>query len=361
MSEDTDITSPPSVTASWPASVRQDSNRSDGSTSHKSDSIHDILLEKHFQEHPITRYRANEGPITPYDVLNDLGFTILKLSGSGAYGMVYKVELANQIKGENLAALKIINLPSDDTSILKTFRHEVFMLDKVKECPHVLRFFGAFIIDNEAYITLEYGNAGNFYDYLFARKEPLKEQRARRYFSQMASAIDFMHSKGIAHRDVKLENTMLFKYKDKKSLCKLADFGFSRVMYTPEMGFIMKSRAVGTKPYFAPEIIMNRINPLLHAEYHPMPPDIWSLGVALYIMLTMTYPFEFHLDMEAMLELQRRVTIADRFVKTRKELEYELDTSDECMSMLSELLEVDNEKRIKADAILNHQWIKNQS
>lgn len=84
-----------------------------------------------------------------------------------------------------------------------------------------------------------------------------------------------MHSRGVAHRDLKLENLLL----DQHFGLKIADFGFSSA--TPGLSTTFK----GTDNYMAPEIFLGR-------PYLPQATDVFAAGIILYMMLTGLPPFQ---------------------------------------------------------------------
>ena len=85
-----------------------------------------------------------------------------------------------------------------------------------------------------------------------------------------------MHSNGICHRDLKLEN-ILFKSKS-KSLVKIIDFGLSKENIDEKM-----KSYIGTPYYVAPEV--------LESKGYDKKCDLWSLGVCLFKCLTGEYPY----------------------------------------------------------------------
>jgi serine/threonine protein kinase len=96
----------------------------------------------------------------------------------------------------------------------------------------------------------------------------------------MCKAVHYLHSRGITHRDLKLEN-FLFEDEEKQNV-KLIDFGLSKENKGQKMKEI-----VGTPYYVSPEIMQDGINSC-YTEIC----DEWSLGVCLYKMITGHYPFE---------------------------------------------------------------------
>ena len=99
-------------------------------------------------------------------------------------------------------------------------------------------------------------------------------------FKKMINGLDFIHSKGIAHRDIKLDNIMVVTDKiTHEPIPKFIDFGLSSIFYQN-----MKRREkVGSIAFMSPEIVSNRP--------HDKMTDIWSMGVMLYILLTGRFPF----------------------------------------------------------------------
>ena len=91
------------------------------------------------------------------------------------------------------------------------------------------------------------------------------------------SSIEYIHSKQICHRDIKLENILL----DENNNPKLIDFGFSTCIPNDQKYKMF----CGTPSYMGPEIVNKK-------EYTGPPADIWALGVLLYALICGTFPFK---------------------------------------------------------------------
>jgi serine/threonine protein kinase len=102
------------------------------------------------------------------------------------------------------------------------------------------------------------------------------EAEAAPIFLQLLQAVAYCHSKGITHRDLKLENILLTPLKQ----VKIIDFGFST--WTKKDAKL--KTFCGTPTYMAPEIINK-------GEYQGPPTDMWALGVILYVLLCGSFPF----------------------------------------------------------------------
>ena len=151
-----------------------------------------------------------------------------------------------------------------------------------------------------------------------------------------------MHARGIAHRDLKLENVLLKKPPSGKGHrhCKVADFGLSRECFSPRSGITMYSGHAGTRPYMAPEIVEWSVARETATKYNPMACDIWALGVCLYCMLTASYPFQ-------KAELAR---MRDKGPRMPRSL------SIECQELILSMLCPHPAKRITTRGILAHEW-----
>ncbi|CAC5399866.1 TSSK [Mytilus coruscus] len=111
----------------------------------------------------------------------------------------------------------------------------------------------------------------------------------------IVKAVEYCHSIGIAHNDIKLENVLL-----SNGCVKLADFGFAKssVIVAESEEFC------GTLPYAAPEVIMGM-------EHNTMKADMWSMGVMLYVMLFGAFPFS-DSDATSMVQAQISNTLSFR-------------------------------------------------
>ncbi|XP_041358608.1 serine/threonine-protein kinase par-1-like isoform X2 [Gigantopelta aegis] len=105
----------------------------------------------------------------------------------------------------------------------------------------------------------------------------LSEDKSRIYVRQLVSALHYLHERGVAHRDLKMENIML---DEKRKNIKLCDFGLSNTFSDQEL---MKTHC-GSPEYAAPELFSA-------GEKYGKEIDIWSLGVVMYAMMVGKLPF----------------------------------------------------------------------
>lgn len=122
--------------------------------------------------------------------------------------------------------------------------------------------------------------AGNdLFDYLQKRKFKISEARAKQIAYQIASAISYLHSYGIVHRDLKLENVMMSDNTE-ESVPKIVDFGLSKIIGPSETAV----EPFGTLGYVAPEV--------LKKEPYSFSCDLWSLGCIIYALISGSLPFD---------------------------------------------------------------------
>ncbi|KAE9615107.1 putative protein kinase CAMK-CAMKL-CHK1 family [Lupinus albus] len=110
-------------------------------------------------------------------------------------------------------------------------------------------------------------------------KSKLKEDVAFKYFRQLINAVDFCHSRGVYHRDIKLENLLL----DENENLKVSDFGLSALNESKWQDGLLHT-ACGTPAYVAPEVIKRK-------GYDGARADIWSCGVVLFVLMAGYLPF----------------------------------------------------------------------
>jgi Ca2+-binding EF-hand superfamily protein len=141
--------------------------------------------------------------------------------------------------------------------------------------PHVARLADVYESEDQLTLVMECMSGGELFNRVQERKR-FDEKDASDATHQMLLAINYIHSHGVVHRDLKLEN-FLYEKKDGDHL-KLIDFGFSKV-WDPNTKMAL---SCGTLAYVAPEV--------LNSNYTSQC-DLWSLGVIVFILLVGYMPF----------------------------------------------------------------------
>lgn len=164
------------------------------------------------------------------------------------------------------------------------------------------------------------------------------EAECAKTFYQLMSAVEYIHSMDIFHRDIKLENILV---EAKTGTIKLIDFGFS---------CISKERLkifCGTPSYMSPEIVSKK-------EYFGGPADIWACGVLLYTLLFGTFPFK---SVTTEKELFRKI---NRGIINLHQANgpHDHNLTPEAKDLIKQMLLVDPAERPTATMILNHPWFR---
>ena len=202
---------------------------------------------------------------SPFEELES-SFTFIDTIASGAFGTVVK---AIEIKTGQEVAVKIIKKNSRliDTSHIK---EEINILKQLDH-PNIVKFYDYIETNLKIYIIMEYIKGATL-KRLIETKHSFSQNEACIIIEKLLSAIAYIHSKNVCHRDVKPENIMMNDYNDLTSL-KLVDFGLSAQNFDN----FEDSNYCGTYLYMAPEQIEKRL--------YSKEVDVWSVGIILYMLL----------------------------------------------------------------------------
>ena len=201
-------------------------------------------------------------------------FTFVKQIGQGGYGTIWIVDDA--VTGKRLALKEISKATTNRTE----FKRELWISKYLSKHPNIIKTHNAYETKTSYVSVQDYAVGGDLFD-VVERNSELKESRAKLYLGQICRAVEFMHSKNLVHRDIKLENVVLADRSG--SVAQLIDFGLT-------LGAGTHIEAVsGTMSYLAPEIC----SPPRTGGFVVDPSsDVWSVGILLFCMLTGGYPWE---------------------------------------------------------------------
>ena len=341
---------------------------------HRYEKIGSLTDIKSIKESELTKNYDNEGN----KYYNE--YKYVKLLGKGSYSKVklvikYDIKYAMKIIDKKVLKNKKIFKQDNDgnvivTNLLKDALKEIAILKKLDH-PNIIKLYE--ILHNyqkqKIYLILEYADYGDIVDYdeeseIFSINKHMEERYAqdklgynqkngidnkiyyeeddiRHFCKHILLGLDYLHKNGIIHHDIKPNNILLCK----KKICKITDFNFSSILDNLNEDNI-GSNGDTNDNFRAPETINlndNDNDNNQNREYQGKPLDIWALGVTIYILTYLKFPFDTD---KGVLELYKIIKEAN--VKFPLEPWY----TRKIKFLIKECLEKDPNKRKSAEEIL---------
>lgn len=289
----------------------------------------------------------------PNEVYEKIGYI-----GEGSYGTVIKVK---PIYLNEERAMKVINKSNLFFNVSEKDVYSEIKILKSLDHPNIIKIYEFFSDSINYYMVNEYFEEGDLYNKI-EKISHLSERVVKNVMKQIFSAVSYLHSKGIIHGDLKLENILIdssaysninesFKkyYSTSSSTdnkkhseffdIKLIDFGCSK-FFTKESKY---SGVVGSSFYCAPEVV--------NSQYDEKS-DLWSCGVIMYVLLSGKTPFCGFDDIE----------LTENIQKGEFDFNYEefTNVSESAKELITLLLNKNQKKRISARQALKHTWFTSE-
>eukprot|EP00471_Norrisiella_sphaerica_P012273 CAMPEP_0184496234 /NCGR_PEP_ID=MMETSP0113_2-20130426/33405_1 /TAXON_ID=91329 /ORGANISM="Norrisiella sphaerica, Strain BC52" /LENGTH=367 /DNA_ID=CAMNT_0026882765 /DNA_START=86 /DNA_END=1185 /DNA_ORIENTATION=+ len=199
-----------------------------------------------------------------------------QVSGGG-FSVVYKAEWMSVT-----VAVKRIFDPKITKELIQEFQNEVSMLSKLRH-PNIVQILATVSTPPNLCIVCEWMPRGSLHHVLHASKVEISRSRAKSVALQAASAILYMHSRDIIHRDIKPMNFLV----DQHLRVKLADFGFALHQTGNNRKCDSKKskdkEIIGSPPYMAPELWVG--------ENATKASDVYAFGIVLWEIFSGSMPF----------------------------------------------------------------------
>ncbi len=201
-------------------------------------------------------------------------YTILKKIGEGGRGQVYK---ARDTVLDRVVAIKVLKSTLQSEEAYSRFIREAQAVARLNH-PNIVSIYDVGKEGETQFLVLEYVDGGCLSDLIATYPEHRCDvPTVLRVCMDMCSALQYAHSQGILHRDIKPQNIMITQ----EGTAKLMDFGLAKMLGQPEL--TQEGVIVGTVAYLAPEIALGKS---VDARS-----DLYSFGAVLYEALTGKPPF----------------------------------------------------------------------
>ncbi|MGI9060768.1 MAG: protein kinase domain-containing protein [Ktedonobacteraceae bacterium] len=214
-----------------------------------------------------------KGKVTNYVGQRFGSYILNDIIGEGGRATVY---LGKHIYLKTQVAVKVLKLHLPEGE-LQGFLNEAQMVAKLKH-PAIVRVLDFGVASNVPFLVMDYAPQGNLRQ-RYPRGVRAPSAVLVPYIKQIASALQYAHTQGVIHRDVKPENILL----GADTALLLSDFGIAQLERNPANPYQNRDKVSGTLPYMAPE------------QWQGEPcaaSDQYALAVVAYELLCGTVPFQ---------------------------------------------------------------------
>ncbi|KAJ3235955.1 hypothetical protein HDU81_011326 [Chytriomyces hyalinus] len=268
-------------------------------------------------------------------------YQLLRTIGEGEFGKV-KLAVSTGSKGspQREVAIKLCKkttiaaAPNGYTKLMR----EISTLKLVRSHPFIISLIEVIETDSYIAIVMELAKGGELFEHIL-KSRALSEEVTRVMFAQIICAVGFIHSIGIVHRDLKLENILL----DENENVLVTDFGFANKSESVD-GLLRTS--CGSPCYAAPELVTSD-------GYVGEIADIWSCGVILFSMIAGYLPF----DDDPTNPDGDNINLLYHYIMETK-LEFPPHVPPDCQDLINRILVPDPNIRASMNEIMSHVWLK---
>jgi serine/threonine-protein kinase len=201
-------------------------------------------------------------------------YEIVRELGHGAMGVVYEALDPTIGRRVALKAIRFDGIGTTADEAARRFKNEARAAGGLNH-PNLVTVYDAGEDGGNLYLAMEFIEGSNL-DELLRAQRTLSPEKAIEIIRQVCAGLDFAHSKGIVHRDVKPANVML----GANGTVKITDFGIARA----GEAMTLTGQVIGTPHYMSPEQVVGK-----NLDGRS---DLFSVGVMLYEMITGERPFE---------------------------------------------------------------------
>ncbi|KAI8381091.1 kinase-like domain-containing protein [Radiomyces spectabilis] len=226
--------------------------------------------------------------------------------GQGSFATVYK---AQHKTTKQTVAVKSVLRSKLTRKLLENLESEISILRAIRH-PHIVGLIECQKTNTHIYLVMEYCSMGDLSQYIKRTRTSkssrgpgggMPERVVRHFLKQLASALEFLRSKNLVHRDIKPQNLLLIPPEESGHhdvanadipVLKVADFGFARFLPNASLADTL----CGSPLYMGPEI--------LSYKKYDAKADLWSVGAVLFEMITGRPPFRAQNHLELLKKIQ---------------------------------------------------------
>jgi serine/threonine protein kinase len=198
--------------------------------------------------------------------------------------------------------------------------------------------------EENIYSIMCYCHGGELFDYI-DEHGPMKNKQAKHMFYQLLNGLAYLHSLGIGHRDMSLENILV----DDKRVYIIIDFGMClRLKFDPasrQYCSISKQPICGKKNYIAPEVLRE------DKQFNPLLCDIWALGIILFIAITGVPPVDKASPADERYNMICSNQLHDMLTT------WGISVNPLAVDLIQRVLRPNPEDRLTIDMMLHHPWM----
>jgi len=293
-------------------------------------------------------FKLRNASIRIFETMYTLGDVI----GTGAFSQVFQI---TERRGERRTlACKVLDLsiegevPFEGQTTIEQAESELNVILTFKH-PNLLELHDVFFdeVKSKCYMITSLSRGGTLKDAIDDRGS-FTEDDAKTIMVGILRGISHMHSRGIAHRDLKPDNILIVDDYQATNV-QLADFGMAKKLDPNSQHTVC-----GTPMYIAPEIIA-RLSSVVRAEdgaysEYDTKADVWSCGVILYQILSGSPPF----PGKAMGKLFAQIKKGDYDFRDPA---WDF-VSEKAKDLVEDMMKLDPMKRLTAEAALKHPWFQ---
>ncbi|CAG9313656.1 unnamed protein product [Blepharisma stoltei] len=258
-------------------------------------------------------------------------YAIIKTLGQGSYATVYLVDdldsydnyALKSIDKSSLSNMKAVWAVANEIEILRTIDHH-----------NVTKLYKVYESKSHIHLIMDYAPGTNMLQKIF-KVESFSERKASEFLFELLLTLNYLHSKNIVHRDIKLENIMICSENPAKF--KLIDFGLAGICNEND-----QTLRCGSPGYIAPEI--------LRKQTYGVKIDLFGIGVCLFMLLSGRSPFPGRNTKEILKSNKQGIVYFSQ--KHWKKV------SKDAVDLVLKLCQPDPDLRLSAKDALNHKWLK---